>query len=399
MLTGIMEAGFWLCIAILAYAYLGFPLLTFLRGLGSPGPDGPAGGTPSVSVCIAAYNEEAMIAAKLENLLECGYPRERLQIIVASDGSSDRTAAIAEGFRNEGVLVLDLPRGGKNLALNAAVAAATGEILVFTDADVRLEKDALRRLVAPFEDAGVGCVAGDFRYARRGRVNEGEQAYWNFDRKMKEWQMRAGGITSATGQLYALRGIYFRPLMRGVTDDFFTSVQARVHGKRIVFAAGARAYGPGADSTRKEFKRKVRVMTAGLKGVWEARGLLNPFRHGYYAWQLFSHKVLRRLAALPFLGQTLALLFLAEKQPYGWILGAQGAFHLAALAGFFLGRTRLARFKPLMLPCFFDMVLASVIVALAKLILEHQEDLWSPERARAATGPMQIADTQPKQAV
>jgi len=399
MLTWVMETGFWLCLALLVYAYLGFPLLTFLRAFGKRRPASAAGGTPSISVCIAAYNEESLIAAKLKNLLECDYPRHRLQIIVASDGSSDRTVVIADGFRSEGVFVLELPRGGKNIALNAAVAVATGEVLVFTDADVRLEKDALRRLVAPFEDTEVGCVAGDFHYALHGEVNEGEQAYWNFDRKMKEWQMRAGGITSATGQLYALRRKYFRPLIRGVTDDFYTSVQAQVHGKRIVFAADARAYGPGAENTRKEFKRKVRVTTAGLKGVWEVRGLLNPFRHGYYAWQLFSHKVLRRLAALPFLGQTVALPFLASKPFYGWILGVQGAFHLVALAGFLLGRTRLVRFKPLMLPCYFDMVLAAVIVALAKLGLEHQEDLWSPQRVPAGSQSLPSADNPPKPTV
>ncbi len=376
-----MEGLFWICLVTLSYAYLGFPLLTFFRSIGKPTPAKTKGPFPSVSICIAAHNEESVIRGKLENIFTCEYPAHKLEIIVASDGSVDKTAAIVKTFRSLGVVLLDLPRSGKNLALNAAVAAATGDILIFTDADVSLEKDAMEKLVSPFGDASVGCVAGDFRYARQSGSNGGEHTYWDFDRKMKEWQMRAGSVTSATGQLYALRRSFYRPLPRGVTDDFVTSVQARIHGKRIVFAGDARSHGIGVDSAKKEFKRKVRVLTAGLKGVWLTRELLNPFHHGYYAWQLFSHKVLRRLAVLPVLGQTLALAFLAlNGSTYAWLLILQGAFHAAALAGFFLGKTRLGKLKPLMLPCYFDMLMLATLFALWKLAREHQEDLWSPQR-------------------
>ena len=378
-----IEILFWVCIAAGVYSYVGLPFLALLRGLLFNKPFAESYDSyPSITICIAAYNEEAVIRDKLENTFSCDYPRDRIQVLVASDGSTDKTEQIVQGFDNKCVQLIALPRGGKNSALTQCVPKAQHDILVFTDADVLLEKNALKNITAPFADEDVGCVAGDFRYGGAKNTNDGEHVYWGFERWMKVLQTRGGSITSATGQLYALRRNYFTPIEKGVTDDFFTSVQAKRHGKRIIFQASARSYGIGVDVTEKEFIRKIRTITAGLKGVWAVRDLCNPCKHGFYAIQLFSHKVARRLTALPLVAQFVILLFIVDLSL--WYLAfflAQLTLHLFALVGFVLRHTRMGKAKIFVLPYYFDVVLLSAFIALYNIAVDHQQDLWSPQRS------------------
>jgi cellulose synthase/poly-beta-1,6-N-acetylglucosamine synthase-like glycosyltransferase len=336
---------------------------------------------------IAAYNEGAVIAKKLDNTFALNYPREQMEVVVASDGSDDGTNDLVAGYGAPEVRLLALPRQGKNRTLNDAVAAATGDILVFSDADSMLAPDALRHLVAPFADPEVGGVGGDFHYASDRGEGEGERTYWSFDRTLKQLQSRAGSITSATGQIYAMRQSLFKPLPLGVTDDFFTSIQVPAAHRRLVFEPQALAYGPVAASSKAEFRRKVRVMTAGLRGVWMVRHVLNPFEYGFFAIQLWSHKVLRRLMVLPLIVLCASALVL---WPFGWLyqLAAIGqlGLHGAGLLGFLLRKTRLGQSKVLSLPFFFDMVNAAAIVALVNLFRGERYDIWVPQRSGEASG-------------
>lgn len=384
---------FWASVLTIVYTYLLFPLIVFVRGLGLNKPYLTEDITPRVSLLIAAHNEEKSIGAKLDNILALDYPSDCLEIIIASDGSDDRTSTVVERYANHGVRLLDLPRLGKAAVLNAAAAAANGEILVFSDANSMFAPDAIRALVRPFADSEVGGVAGDQRYLREGN-DGGERSYWGFDRKLKQFQSRAGNAISATGAIYAIRRRLFEQIPGGVTDDFFTSTGVVVRGYRLVFTPDAVAYEPVAASSGREFERKVRVITRGLQAVVLRRTLLNPLRYGFYSLQLFSHKVLRRLVVFP-------LLLVAVTSPVLWSRGliyrlftiAQVGFYGLAAAHIPLRKTRLGRQKVLTLPFYFCMVNTACLLAAANLIRGRRIERWEPRRQQGEPGRTKVANT------
>ncbi len=371
-------------LATIAYTYIGFPLLIAIRGMLISRPIDAQPITPSVTLIVAAHNEADSIESKIQNILQLDYPTDKLQILVASDGSSDQTNPIVSRYEQHGIELLNLPRMGKAHALNAAVEKAHGEILVFSDANSMYARDAVRELVAPFADAKVGGVAGDQRYRESngdGDSDAGEQSYWNFDRLMKRWQSQAGHVISATGAIYAIRRTLFQSVPDGVTDDFVTSTRIILQGHRLVFAERAAAYESAASSSGIEFGRKVRVMTRGLRGVVMVRGLFNPFRFGFYSVQLFSHKVLRRLMVLPLLALYLLSGLLAwESTIYMAFFGLQTWFYLTAVLGLLARSSRLGRNKLFALPAFFCMVNAAALVALFNTIRGRRIDRWQPKR-------------------
>jgi len=379
---------FWGAVAVIAYTYLLFPALVFLRARWLRRPYKTADVTPRVSLIIAAHNEAGSIGGKLDNLLSLDYPRDRLQVIIASDGSTDGTDAIVRRYPDAGIQLLSLPRVGKAAALNAAEAVADGEILVFSDANSLYAPDAIRALVRPFADPEVGGVAGNQRYLPKrgsGLTDDGEHSYWNLDRELKKSQSQAGNTISATGAIYAIRHALFRPVPEGVTDDFATSTSVIAQGYRLVFTPEAVAYEPVAETGRAEFSRKVRIITRGLRGVLVRRALLNPFRYGFYALQLFSHKVLRRLVVFPLL-----LVFLVSPLLWGHgliyqaALVAQLAFYGCAALGRMLEGAQLGRLKIFTLPFFFCMVNAAALVAAVNVLRGHRIDRWEPRRQGAA---------------
>ena len=304
---------FWLAVGLVVYTYVGFPLLVLASRQIRPRPHRTADITPSVSVIIAAHDEAASIGPRVDNLLALDYPADRLEVVIASDGSTDATVEEARRRSDPRIRVLDLPRTGKATALNTAVAASTGEILVFSDANTAYAPDAIRQLVRSFADPEVGGVAGNQVYLPTARrtvrrdssaataVGVGERSYWDFDRLVKDAESLGGSVISATGAIYALRRELFVEVPDGVTDDFVTSTRVIAAGRRLVFEPAAVALEPVAGSSGREYRRKVRIMTRGLRGVAVARGLLDPRRYGFYALQLVTHKVLRRLMAIPLL--------------------------------------------------------------------------------------------------
>lgn len=390
-----IEIAFWLAVATIVYAYFGFPALLALRARLCPRRHGEADITPTVSMVICAYNEADVIERKLDNLLSLDYPADRLEVIVASDGSDDGTDDLVRAYADRGVRLLPMARIGKIPALNAAVARTTGDILVFSDANSIYADDALRRLVAPFGDPEVGGVAGDQRYVRAGDGDDqvgadgvaGERVYWDFDRKWKVWQSLAGNVTSATGAIYAVRRVLFRDLPTGVTDDFANSTGVISQGHRLVFAADAAAYEHAVGTGDAEFRRKVRVMTRGFRGVWARRDLLDPRRHGFYAVQLFSHKIVRRLVVLPllFLLPAAALLWDAGML-YRVALLAQLALYGAAALGAVAAGSRVGKLKPLAFPYYFCLVNLAALTAALNVVRGHSIDMWDPPRHGGEAG-------------
>jgi cellulose synthase/poly-beta-1,6-N-acetylglucosamine synthase-like glycosyltransferase len=378
MMTGV----FWASVALLFYTYVAFPIVTLLRAMIAPRTHRAAAITPSVSLVIAARNEAGSIARKLENIDQLDYPAQRLQVIVASDGSEDATEAIVQAHDGRPIELLRRPREGKAAALNAAVAAATGEILVFSDTNSRYEPAALHNLVAPFADPNVGGVAGNQVYERARSAEastDGERTYWGFDRLLKGAESRSGSTISATGAIYAIRRELFDPIPPGVTDDFFTSVGVIAKGRRLVFAPDAIAYERPAATGRLEFQRKVRIMTRGLRAIVMRRALLDPRRHGFYAIQLLSHKLLRRLMSIP-------LVLLAASSVSLWGRGAlyraaaigQIAFYAAALVG--LLPWRLSKHRLFSIPAFFCSATLASAMATWNVLRGRSIERWEPAR-------------------
>jgi cellulose synthase/poly-beta-1,6-N-acetylglucosamine synthase-like glycosyltransferase len=250
--------------------------------------------------------------------------------------------------------------------------------------------DAIRALVRPFADPEVGGVAGNQCYLAKkdaDQASAGEESYWNFDRKLKQSQSQAGNAISATGAIYAIRRSLFHPVPIGVTDDFVTSTRVIAQGYRLVFAPDAVAYEQIAGSSSAEFGRKVRVITRGLQSVLVMRELLNPFRYGFYAIQLFSHKVLRRLMFLPLL----ALLLVS---PLLWGRGflyqaatlAQLIFYGCGALGLLFEGTKVGRLKVFTLPFFFCLVNIASLLATLNIVRGHRIDRWEPQRDKADHG-------------
>jgi cellulose synthase/poly-beta-1,6-N-acetylglucosamine synthase-like glycosyltransferase len=381
---------FWSSMAFLVYAYGGFVLLVGIVGLLLRRRVRKLPITPSVSLIIAAYNEEKVIAERLDNALAMDYPRDRLQILVASDGSTDRTDEIIASYASRGVLLLSLPRQGKIRTLNAAVARATGKILVFTDANIMCRPDTVRALVANFADPRVGGVAGHTTYTldpTSESSSYGERLYWRYDTWLKKLESQTGSIVSAHGGLYAIRRVLFRPIRDGaVTDDFAISTAVVVQGYRLVFEAEALANEVAVPEAPREFRRRVRLMTRGLRGVFLRRRLLNPRRYGFYSVVLASHKLARRLVplSLAMLGVA-SLLAWSEGLVYQIAVLGQALFYGTASVGYLLRRSRAGRARVLYIPFYYCLANAACAVAWVHALRGRRIEVWQPQRQ--GTGP------------
>lgn len=331
-----LEIAFWASVALLIYTHLGYPvvlwLLVRLRGLREEraGP-ASAGRPPGVSLIVAAHDEESVIAQRVANALALSYPRERLEVIVASDGSTDRTAELA---RQAGAdLVLELPRGGKVAALNAAVERSRGAVLAFSDANSLWEPDALTALVEPFRDARVAYVCGQVRFQDAEGDNL-EGAYWRYEMAVRGLESRLAGVTAGNGAINAVRRDCYIFLEGPRGQDITFPYELAKRGRRAIYQPAARATERMAATIGDEFGRKRRMMT----GAWNTmlrHGMLSP--GGYrpaYAFEIYSHRLLRYaspLLHLIALATNVALL--GEGTIYAVTLGAQAALLGAAALG------------------------------------------------------------------
>jgi len=333
---------FWLSSGLLVYTHLGYPLiiwaLTRMRRFHplprhseeKGGNDGR--GLPTVSLIVPAYDEEEVIADKVANALALDYPRERLQVIVASDGSADATVERARAAGAD--LVLELPPGGKVAALNAGAEQASGEILAFSDANSVWSPDALRRLVAPFADPQVGYVCGQVRFLDPGGGNL-EGAYWRYEMAVREMESALGGVTAGNGAIYAVRRSAYIPLAPSGSHDLSFPFALAKRGLRSLYAPAARAEEKMVPTLEGEFARKRRMMV-GLWDIVVGEGMLSP--RGYpplFAFEIASHRLLRYLSPFLHLIALAANAFLLDD---GWFYVATFALQLALVAAALLGR-------------------------------------------------------------
>lgn len=384
-MTALGVALFWFMIALLVYVYVGFTALVVLVAQMRRKRVRQAEITPRISLLIPVWNEERTIAERLDNALALDYPKDALEIIVPSDGSNDRTEEIVARYAAHGVRFLALPRRGKIHAIKDAVAAATGELLVFSDANSMYERNALRMLARNFADAEVGGVCGNQIYVKAksaDTTSQGETLYWSFDKWLKQSESLTGSIVSAHGAIYAVRrSLYQHPASAAVTDDFAISTAVIEQGYRLVFESEAIAYEEPVSAAKREFGRKVRIMNRGLRGVLLRKRLLNPFRYGFYSVILFSHKVLRRMVSF-FLLALLAISWVisTHSEFYFYAAAAQSLFYVFAALGYLLRSHRLGRLKFFYIPFFYCLANAAALVAFIKLFAGTRIEFWQPQR-------------------
>jgi biofilm PGA synthesis N-glycosyltransferase PgaC len=330
-----MKWVFWISLALIAYAYLGYPAWLWLRSWWSPRPVRRGRIEPTVSAVLVVKNEERAIGGKLKNLLALDYPEEKLNIVVVSDGSTDNTARILEDVSKESRVraVHKSMSGGKAAGLNDAMKIADGEILLFTDARQEIEKDALRCLVENFADPDVACVSGELMLADPGKreTGKGMGLYWRTEKKVRELESASGSVVGATGAIYCARRTVLDSLPDGtILDDELLPMQIVCKRYRAVFDSRARAWdspdlGPG-----REFARKVRTLTGNYQLLRFAPWLLssrNPIR-----FQFVSHKLFRLGVPFALLAVFLASLFLSEPF-YRAVLAGQIVFYGLSVAG------------------------------------------------------------------
>jgi cellulose synthase/poly-beta-1,6-N-acetylglucosamine synthase-like glycosyltransferase len=325
---------FWVSVGLIVYTHLGYPLLLRLITDVRPRPKrspGPRGELPRVSLIVAAYDEEEVIADKVANALALDYPRERLQLIVASDGSSDRTV---ERAREAGAdIVLELPRGGKLAAQNAAAESASGEVLAFSDANSVWASDALRRLVEPLADPTVGYVCGQVRFLDAGGDNL-EGAYWRYEMAVREMESGLAGITAGNGAIYAVRAEAYLPLGPSASHDLSFPFAFAKRKLRSLYVPAARAEEKMVPTLEGELARKRRMMV-GLWDIVVGEGMISP--RGYtlpYAFEVFSHRLLRYLTPFLHLLAFLTNLLLLDQ---GWVYVVTYAIQVAVIAAAILG--------------------------------------------------------------
>lgn len=358
------QAGvFWTAVGLILYAYLGYPMVLWVIGKLSPEqrplPDPPAtdvtdppvadavesGCWPRLSMIIAAYNEGAVLQDKLSNTFALDYPAQQLQIIVVSDGSTDNTDEVALSFEGRpGYLFLRQPaNAGKTMAQNAGVRQATGELLVFSDANSMYEPDALKQLVRPLADERVGCVCGELRYrnASQAGAGKGEGAYWRYEQFLKRQESVLGSLVGANGSIYVLRRKYFEELGAAVISDFIMPIRVRLQGHRVIYEPQAIAYEEPGTGFGDEFRRRRRIVARSVYGLWTEPGALNFLRRPLFAFQVLSHKLLRWLVPLFMLLMLATSTWLAAQgmAVYRGLVVAQGLFYLCALVGWMFPRS------------------------------------------------------------
>ena len=345
---------FWVSVLAILYVYLGYPVLvTLLARLRRPEVSSRQPWIPSLTILIAAYNEEGCIARKLENTLALDYPREKMQVIVVADGSDDRTSEIVRDFGSRGVQLLHRPeRRGKMDAINRAMEAASGEIVVFSDANNLYQPDALRELVAPFADGRVGVVTGaKLVAADSSLLAASEGLYWKYESFIKRKESRLGCCVAVAGEILALRRVLFSPPpSRVINDDFFMAMDIARRGYRVVYASRARSVEPVSATARDEITRRSRIVAGRIQAILLSPRLLT-LRRPLVAWQVVSHKFMRPLVPFAMIGALAANVVLVVWPPPAavgirglappWNLAAlccQGIFYGLAVVGTRLGK-------------------------------------------------------------
>lgn len=368
-------------VGIIFYTYVGYPLLlSVLAVFKSSKKNKAVAELPFVTIIIAAYNEEAVIADKIKNIFAADYPTEKLQVIVAAQGSTDHTAAIASSY--SGVSVLQsAERKGKSVAVNEAVEKAQHSIIVLTDANTLLAPQTLQKLVSHLNDPAIGAVAGEKKVVdANGAAVSGEGMYWRYESWLKQQETDFYTVVGAAGELFAFKKELFVPIPANtVTDDFFLSLSINMQGKKVAYAADAVSTEAASLFLADEWKRKIRIAAGGIQSLGLVQKALNPFRYPLLSFQFFSHRVLRWLLCGPALIVLLLangiLVFTTGGVFYSIFFLLQVLFYVFALVGYLLLKQKISFFL-LTIPFYIVFMHAAMMTGLVRYFTTGQSVLW-----------------------
>jgi cellulose synthase/poly-beta-1,6-N-acetylglucosamine synthase-like glycosyltransferase len=390
-----IEIAFWLMVLTVFYAYIGYGLLLFflvrikrwIRPTGKAAGDEPF--EPEVTLFVAAYNEKAMVPAKIRNSMELDYPKEKLHLVWVTDGSDDGTPELLKGY--EGVEVYHRPeRNGKIGAMNRGMQFVRTPVVIFCDANTLLNRESVRRMIRFFRDPKVGCVSGEKRIQsgeKDSAAGAGEGLYWRYESLLKKWDAELYSVVGAAGELFAIRTDLYREMEKDtLLDDFMISMRIAQQGYTIQYDPEAYAMESASLNVKEELKRKIRICAGGIQSVIRLRPLLNVFRYGVLSFQYFSHRVLRwTLAPLSLLLLIPAGFILALNEEgsgagiYSLLFWFQAVFYFLAILGWYL-ENRSVRIKLLFIPYYFFIMNLSVFLGFNRFIKGSQSVNW--ERAR-----------------
>lgn len=371
----------WIALGALAWTYVGYPLLIAGLARWRPRPAQTADMTPAVSLIIPAYNEETCIAARIENALALDYPRERIQIMIAADGSTDATVTIAQRYADRGVLVLHQPeRRGKMAAMTRAVSFATGELLVFSDANSFLDPTSLRLLVRYFADPQVGCVSGA-KHVRSAEAAQarGESLYWRYESWLKSRESSVGSAMGAIGEFFAVRRELY-PLQSGtaIVEDLDLSMALLLQGWRVLYVASAVATETASPTLAAEWERRSRNIAGGFEVCLRILPHFRP-RHAWLAFQFVSHKVLRWTAVFWMLLAWIGSLALSAQPPYRLLALLQSSFYMLAGTGYLLERAG-RPWRPLQILFYFCFGNFTALGGFWRFVTRQQTAVWKKVR-------------------
>jgi cellulose synthase/poly-beta-1,6-N-acetylglucosamine synthase-like glycosyltransferase len=363
----------WCSVTLVFYAYLGYPLALAVLALFRSHPVRKETITPTVSFIIAAHNEEARIRGKIDNTLAQNYPPELLDIIVVSDCSTDRTDLIVSEYAPRVRLIRALERRGKEAAQQLALASASGEVVIFSDASTALAPDAVSAVVANFADCTVGCVSSVDRFVdSEGRVS-GEGAYVRYEMLLRSLETRVNTLVGLSGSFFAARREVCQRWAVDRQSDFNTLLNAVDMGLRGVLDVRSEAYYRNIVDERRELRRKTRTVARGIRVLLANAQMLNPVRYGVFAWQLASHKLCRWLVPFAMIASFVCNALLVFRSPFYLLtFFVQSAFYVAALWGGWRG-TPLLRFA-----AFLCLANLGVLIAWIRVACGHRFVVWSP---------------------
>jgi len=373
-----MTIVFWSTLVFLLYTFFGYWILLWIASWFRRQAHHRAAIYPSVSMIVAAYNEAGTIRSKLQNCFELTYPIEKMELIIASDGSTDSTAEIVRSVSDGRVRLLELPaRLGKHHAQMMARDIAKGEILVFSDSSIHLDRDALEIIVSNFADSAVGCVSSRDHVVEKDPSSPGESTYIRFEMWLRQLETDVGSLVGVSGSFFAARRELCDVWHPGQSSDFFIPLHAAQRRMRAVLDSNSIGHYGLTRSERAEFHRKVRTIVHGLDVLFTHLSLLNPFRYGVFSWQLASHKLFRWLAPFATLGLLLSSMFLLEHgSVYRIAFLFQVSLYVAGALALLPGP--LGRVRPLHLLGFFLLSNVATLTAWYKFGMGERFVTWQP---------------------
>ena len=366
---------FWFSFLVIVYAYFGYPFILLFLSRFKKVEIIKRPFEPSISLIIPVFNGGWIISEKLENTLQLEYPGEKLEVIVSSDGSTDRTDSIVQEFENRRVKLVALPlRQGKAAALNRGLEGAIGDIIVFSDASIMLDRGSLREIVKDFASNEIGCVSGEDHIISG---NGGEGMYGKYELFLRRLESRLSSIVGASGCFYAQRRNLVERFPAGIAPDFFSVLGVVKKGYRAVSDPDATGFMKSVPTAGEELSRKVRTILRGIRALFYHKSLLNPFQYKLFSFQLISHKLVRWMVPLFMITLFLANLFLVGSRMYSIFLAIQLVFY--GLAVFGLKSAGPAGVRGIVrIPCYLLVSNMAIIIAWMKYFSGETQDIWEP---------------------